>query len=208
MQTWSRLAIAAVALAGAASTAAAAVLVLGRSEARACYEAARDGRSDPSSLMICDKAVQETWISQGDLAATHVNRGILSMRRMDLDDAIADFNRAIRLRPDIGDAFLNRGAALLLKGQDQAAMGDFDSAIALGSQQPYSAHYNRAIARERMGDVRGAYEDYQAALAILPEWPLPQSQLVRFKVVSPDAEPEVEGSVRAILPPMEPSPPQ
>ncbi len=199
MQMWSRFALSAAALAGVASTTDAAIMVLGRTDARACYEAARDGRSDPGALAICDKAVQQDWISEGDLAATHVNRGILSMRRTDVDDAIADFNRAIRLRPDIGEAYLNRGAALLLKGADEAALKDLDAALRLGSRQPQSAHYNRAIARERLGDVRGAYDDYQAALAILPDWPLPQTQLERFTIVVPGGPPEVSGAIRAVL---------
>jgi tetratricopeptide (TPR) repeat protein len=174
-------------------------MVLGRTDARACYEAARDGRSDPGALTICDKAVQQDWISGSDLAATHVNRGILSMRRNDVDVAIADFNRAIRLRPNIGEAYLNRGAALLLKGADQAALNDLTNSLRLGSRQPQSAHYNRAIARERLGDVRGAYDDYQAALALTPDWQLPQTQLKRFKIADPNRPPEVSGAIRAVL---------
>jgi tetratricopeptide (TPR) repeat protein len=53
-------------------------------------------------------------------------------------------------------------------------------ALSLGVAEPHKAYFNRAAARERLGDVRGAYEDYSAALQIRPNWPPAEAELERF----------------------------
>jgi Tfp pilus assembly protein PilF len=54
----------------------------------------------------------------------------------------------------------------------------------MGAAEPQDAHFNRAIAYEALGDLRAAYEDYKAALAIKPDWALPQRELARFTVTT------------------------
>ena len=72
----------AAALAASAAPAAAGVLVLGSSDARLCYEAA-DSPSTPTGTDIrrCDSALIDGNLSQYEIVATHVNRGILRLRR-------------------------------------------------------------------------------------------------------------------------------
>jgi len=44
------------------------------------------------------------------------------------------------------------------------------------------AYFNRALAREAAGDVKGAYLDYVKALQLKPEWAPAVKELARFEV--------------------------
>jgi hypothetical protein len=41
-------------------------------------------------------------------------------------------------------------------------------ALGLGVREPHKAYFNRGAAREALGDLRGAYEDYSTALKSSP----------------------------------------
>jgi tetratricopeptide (TPR) repeat protein len=44
------------------------------------------------------------------------------------------------------------------------------------------AYYNRGLTKEKLNDVRGAYEDYKKALELNPTFTLAADQLKRFTV--------------------------
>jgi tetratricopeptide (TPR) repeat protein len=102
--------------------------------------------------------------------------------------AITDFDAAISLRTDLMQARYNKGVIFLLGGADyasranstanakdkaamkrqavinlRAAIAEFSS---VSSKMPDLAQpfYNRALARYRLGDLRGAVSDFEAAL--------------------------------------------
>src|SRR6185295_19732105 len=89
------------ALAVCAVPASASVMVVGSSDARLCYEAA-DSALSPAARDIrrCDDALLHDTLSQYEMVATHVNRGILRLRRGLVDEAVADFDEAMRLDPE------------------------------------------------------------------------------------------------------------
>ncbi|MEL6758513.1 MAG: tetratricopeptide repeat protein, partial [Pseudomonadota bacterium] len=89
---------------------------------------------------------------------------------------------AIKLQPELGAAYLNKGAAMIYQKDFQGAIAPLDRAIDLESADLFAAYYNRAIARENTGDVAGAYADFQKSLALKPGWELAQNQLSRFSV--------------------------
>lgn len=136
---------------------------------------------------ICTRALESETMTRTNRAATYVNRGIIRMRADNHDSAISDYDRAINIEAELGPAYLNRGAALIMKGDFPAAMASLDRAIALESNDLHAAHYNRALARERTGDVTGAYFDFKTASELKPDWDLPKRQLERFTVTG---EPE------------------
>jgi len=131
---------------------------------------------------ICTRALESETMTRTNRAATYVNRGIIRMRAGSYDRAIRDYDRAINLQEELGAAYLNRGAALILRGDPADAIGDLDRAISFESNDLHAAHYNRALARERTGDVTGAYYDFKTASELRPEWQLPLRQLERFTV--------------------------
>lgn len=173
------------ALAACAGPAAASVMVVGSSDARMCYESA-DSPLNPSirDIRRCDDALLHgNTLSQYEVLATHVNRGILRLRRGMVDEAVADFDEAMRLDPEQPEAYLNKGAALLQRQNPSEALQLFTVALDRQTTRPAIAHYGRAIANEQLGNVREAYADYQAASLLAPDWADPRTELQRFRVV-------------------------
>lgn len=162
-----------------------AVTVVGSSSARMCFEAA-DSPLSPSirDLRYCDQAFNEGAMSEHDTVATYVNRGILKLRRDQVEEAIVDFDQAIRLDPDQPEAYLNKGAALIRLNDPTEALRLFTVALEHHTRRPEIAHFGRAIANETLGNVREAYNDYRRASELDPDWADPQTELQRFRVVN------------------------
>ncbi len=82
--------------------------------------------------------------------------------------AIDDYGQAIRLRPDLGDAYNNRGIAWRLKGDDARALEDFDQALRLKPGN-VDALYNRGLALIGLGQYDRAIAQFDTALRVQPE---------------------------------------
>jgi len=67
-----------------------------------------------------------------DNATAYADRGITHGIVGQLDDAIADFTKALELQPDLGEAYYNRGLAYEIKGDQPKANSDFDMAKKYG----------------------------------------------------------------------------
>ncbi len=87
-----------------------------------------------------------------------------------LDEAIADYGRAIELAPRMAAAYYNRAVTLYNAGRREEALADYDSVIAIDSQYP-DAHANRASILWKMGDVGRAILDYRLEIALQPDEP-------------------------------------
>ena len=161
-----------------------AVTVIGNSSARMCFEAA-DSPMIPSArdMEFCNDALSQDSLSLHDEVATRVNRGILKLRRNQIEASIADFDEAMRLDPRQPEAYLNKGAALIRADNPTEALQLFTVALDYHTRRPEIAHFGRAIANETLGNVRAAYEDYRAASELAPNWADPQTELRRFRVV-------------------------
>ena len=165
-----------------------AVTVIGNSSARMCFEAA-DSPMIPSArdMEFCNDALSQDSLSLHDEVATRVNRGILKLRRNQIEASIADFDEAMRLDPRQPEAYLNKGAALIRADNPTEALQLFTVALDYHTRRPEIAHFGRAIANETLGNIRAAYDDYRAASALAPNWQDPQTELRRFRVVqTPD----------------------
>lgn len=161
----------------------AAMSVIGNGYAKQCYDAAERRRDVRTSTAICTTALNEEDLSQIDRAATYVNRGILNMQAKNLTAAIADYDQAIRLRPETAEAYVNKGIALLhLGGRDAEAVAVLSEGLARNPRQPEVAYYSRGVANEMRGALKEAYEDYSRAAELAPKWDEPQVQLQRFQI--------------------------
>ena len=178
---WSPAIVAGALMVLAGGSASASVLVLGEGLAPACSKAAFRGRSDKASIETCSRALDEALATR-DRAGTLVNRGVMLMRGKAYGDAARDFEQAIQLAPDLGEAFVNRGVLRMADGDYAGALAQIDKGIALGVDEPAKAWYNRALAQEGLGDAKAAWLDYRKAQSLDPEWDAPARQLVRFKV--------------------------
>jgi len=166
-----------------AQAAAAQVFVIGGGLGSECYQKTQNKyASYRDAERICTRALREETMNRGNRAATYVNRGVLRMRNGRYDSAIEDYANALKVKPDLGAAYLNKGAAHIYKKDFAGAITPLDRAIELNSDDIFAAYYNRAIARENIGDVPGAYDDFMKALELKPGWELVEGQLSRFEV--------------------------
>ena len=165
-----------------AGSANAAVTVIGGGMAQACSKAAISGENDARYQDLCTLALETEFLNSRDRAGTYVNRGVLKLRRADYNEARRDFDQAVKLKPDLGEAYVNRGASRIGQKAYAASLTDINKGLELGVDEPAKAYYNRALAYEGMDDVKSAYYDYQKALEISPEWAAPREQLTRFSV--------------------------
>lgn len=162
-----------------------AVTVVGNSAARQCYNAAESPLMPRSeTLALCDRAIASEPLSQHDLVATHVNRGILRVRGGDLAAGLEDFDAAIARDPTTAEAWFNRGVALMRTAGPEEALPSFNQAVEHTTNRPALAYFGRAVALEALGNVRGAYADYQRASQLDPHWDRPRAELARFSVRS------------------------
>lgn len=175
--------IATAALLAAAPASAATVTVIGGGPAEACFHAAEAPHTHLDKISVCTEALREEALSRDNRAATLVNRGILYVHTGKLNAGIADYDASLKLRPNLAEAYVDRGAALTLQKHYKSALSDFNKGIALGPREPEIAHYNRAYVREILGNILGAYQDYKAAIKLAPGFQLAIKQLKRFKVV-------------------------
>jgi len=175
------IAAATAALTTASGAAGQAVTTIGSSAAQACYEAARDQRTAPADLNICVSALKD-GLSERDVVATYVNRGIILALRGDYGGALRDYDTAIARDPGQAEAFLNKGLLLLrVPRHDREALNAIDEAIARKTSEPALAFFARAIAHEGLGNPDAAYRDYRQAAALAPKWALPARELRRFR---------------------------
>jgi len=154
--------------------------------ARGCYNAAQPAPSRPAlreALRLCDAALRDARLGAGDRAATLINRGIVQMEAKNFAAALADYDAAIKARPETAEAYVNKGIALLRSGRDAEAVAQLSEGIARSPSKPEIAYYSRGVAHETLGRAREAYEDYSRAAQLAPEWSEPAEQLQRFQLV-------------------------
>jgi tetratricopeptide (TPR) repeat protein len=166
----------------AAAPADAAVSIIGGGLGRDCFLAAELKRDSRSGLTICNRALEEN-LNRRDRAATYVNRGIVHMQGRDVERALKDYDIALKIDSSIAEAHVNRGIALLhMGGADKEAIAALTRGLNMKPSRPEVAYYTRAVAHEMLGNVREAFEDYQTAASLKPEWAEPVEQLKRFSV--------------------------
>ena len=160
----------------------------GGSYAQECYMtaavAARLHFAGRGDLKSCNMALQNASLSQHDLAATYVNRGVIYMAMTRYDDAASDYAKAVALEPRSGVVYVNRGNLSFIGKDYRSAVADYSKAISLGVSADHIAYYNRGMAYEHLGDLALAERDYRRAIKLSPQWPKPRARLdiLLFKV--------------------------
>lgn len=157
--------------------------VIGGGLAQDCYLAVKRDAPNRSTRALCDRALETEQLSQHDLTATLVNRGITALRTKEGARALADFDAALRQDPGFSPALLNRAGANLLLERWLAAKIDADTALGIGlKEDTWAAHFNRAVALEHMGQIADAYNSFQRAATLAPDQAIIQTELARFRV--------------------------
>jgi len=152
----------------------------GDAHAQRCVEQVMAGESTDRTIEECTRALRYPRLSRSGEQQILINRGVTHLRRREGDAALADFDEVLRRSQNNAEAHLNRGAALVMMGRHGEAVAEITEALGLGVMEPHKAYFNRAAAREALGDLRGAYEDYSTALEIRPDWGPANAELARF----------------------------
>jgi tetratricopeptide (TPR) repeat protein len=112
------------------------------------------------------------WLpAHATTGAGRFDAGYTSLLRHDHQQAITRFTDAIQsgeLRPNVlALAYHYRGAELLTTGRDDAAIEDFDRALALNPNLP-TVFNDRGVAFRRKGEFTRAIADYNEAIRLMP----------------------------------------
>lgn len=174
------LAVSATATAGYAST-----KIYGSGLAASCSKLALSGFFDRKTLETCDLAIEQEALGRENAAKTHVNRGVVLLRRANFDKAADDFARAEKLMPQLAEIYVNRGVVLIKQKRWNEAIAQLDKGIGLMPSELEKAYFNRALAREQVDDLRGAYTDFRKAAELDPKWEAPRKELARYTVRRP-----------------------
>ena len=104
-------------------------------------------------------------------AQEHFTAGVYLRAQERLQEAIAEYDKAIELDPGFATAYLNRGNIFALLGQYQRALQDYDKAIRLDPQS-FAAYYNRSVTYTELQRDREALEDLNETIRLDPQFTL------------------------------------
>ena len=94
-------------------------------------------------------------------------QGVDKQNKGDNQGAIIAYNEAIRLNPNLAEAYNNRGIVRKELGDKPGAIDDYNQAIKFNPNLAL-AYYNRGIVRKELGDKPGAIDDFNQAIKINP----------------------------------------
>ncbi len=97
----------------------------------------------------------------------HNNLGSYYQKNNRIDEALIQFNEAIRLQSKYPEALINRSDILRVKGNIRQAIDDCNSAIKYNPEYP-GAYMNRGIAYSIAQKYDSAYRDFQMVLKTEP----------------------------------------
>lgn len=131
-------------------------------------------RQDWQGLSIVLQTVEEAeslyFVDALTRSALHyVASGLTHNAKGELDQAIADYDKAIELNPECASAYYNRGIAQYEKGELGLAIADCDKAIELNSKDA-SAYIIRGLVRSDKEELSQAIADYDKALDLNPQF--------------------------------------
>ena len=159
------------------------VLATGMADSCAAASAAAQegGKVTDAALANCTLAVKLAYYDKARAEILN-NRSVLHYARADYDAALADNTAALKLDDRMAEAIVNRGSIFLLQHRPQAAAANFERALMFNPPHPEKVYFNRALAREEMGDLSGAYADYAEAAKLAPQWEQPRREMIRFTI--------------------------
>jgi tetratricopeptide (TPR) repeat protein len=96
------------------------------------------------------------------------NSGRAKQDRGDLDGAMDDYSKAIKMNPNYLYAYVHRGIVKHQKRDLKGAMADYNKAIEIAPDYN-PAFYNRGVTKQAEGDIDGAMADYTKAIQLRPD---------------------------------------
>ena len=97
-------------------------------------------------------------------ARPHYNHGFVYFHQGKLDEAMPDFNEAIKINPG-APVYINRGIIYYEEGKFTDALSDYNKAIKINPDIA-EAYYNRGNAYTQQNDLNDALSDYNKAIEL------------------------------------------
>ncbi len=124
------------------------------------------GRYD-LAVAAYDDALKDTSLPPARQAPLYTDRGVAKWRLKQMDEAIADFTKAVSLNPEYAPAYNNRGNVYLDLNRADEAYKDFDRAISIAPGFG-AAYSNRANVNQKLKRFEAAEKDFRKAIELLP----------------------------------------
>jgi Flp pilus assembly protein TadD len=102
-------------------------------------------------------------------SGAHYSLGCALEKKGQTDEAIQQYQEAVRLKPDYAEARNNLGDALLNKGQTDEAIQQYQEATRLKPDYA-EAYYDLGIALVQKGQTDQAIQQYQEAIRLKPDY--------------------------------------
>jgi len=84
------------------------------------------------------------------------------------EKALEDFNRAIKIKPQVAAGYLGRANTLNIMGRYEESIEDYDKTLEIDPKLA-NAYINRASAYSHLGEYEKAIVDYEKGLELDPE---------------------------------------
>src|SRR3954447_21019723 len=128
------------------------------------------GKNATPDLQIngCTAAIQSGRLTGNNLSLAHHNRGLAYAKRGGLENAIADFDEAIRLNPQSARPYNDRGFTYARQGNFDRAIADYSEAIRLDPRYVLALR-NRGFAYYVEREYDRAISDYNVAIQLDPK---------------------------------------
>ena len=114
------------------------------------------------------EAGEEVADANAKAVQAYIEQGVAKAELGQYEEAIADYDAALRLDPDHAVALANRSLAWSALGRFEEAIADLDAVLRLDSDN-IAAWTHRALAQIRLGRFEEAIADYDAALHLDPD---------------------------------------
>jgi tetratricopeptide (TPR) repeat protein len=125
--------------------------------------------SNPNlAISSCTSVIQSGSLAGDILAAAYNDRGDAYTNKYDDEHAIADYNQALKLRPNYVQALVSRGLAYANQQNFELAITDYSHAIRIDPTNA-KAFYGRGLAKFGLCDIDGAEQDLAKARELDPK---------------------------------------
>ncbi len=122
--------------------------------------------NDPDRrLARCRKLADRAPTALRNQVESYLSDGLNQAWNGELEEAIAAFDAAIKVAPDLPAAYLNRGLLYDRQGKSAAAIADLNLAVRL-SPKSARAYYNRSILLRKYGEAKRARADELQAVKL------------------------------------------
>ena len=120
------------------------------------------------SIRYWQKQIELASEDEREKATAHFNCGVAYDAINDFENAIEQYNKTIRLKPDFVSAYLNRGTIKNSLGQHQDAFADYNEALQLKLNDA-AVYFNLGNAKADLGQHQAAIADYNKAIQLNPD---------------------------------------